>query len=788
MKLTPHQQAVADHHKDHALCIAVAGSGKTTTLAQLVSNLLDRGVEPRRLMVMMFNKAAQIDFTRKLSNTTHPVLPEIRTYHATGLKLLRTLESWQVREPYNKRPLSEKAVELQVRTLILQLAPEAIKDRMRADAARLIENAIGFIESVKAHLTTPQQWFGQSGLSDEHRYLLKLFQQFEQWRHQQRAITFTDMLYDPVTLIEAQPELLPRITNKMDYIVVDEYQDTSTLQHRFTQLIAGERARMVVVGDPDQTIYEFAGANIDNILRHFQHDYGHTATVQELTLPHSFRYGHSIALAASHLISHNQARKDVLCIAHPDNSPSLIRISQRSSDDSRSMIAALTDYLASGTPAEDLAILVRVWAQSVPIELNLLEVGIGYSSDGPSPFQRPEIATLMDAMTLASGGFAEMAPELRQQTLFRLLTLPHVGIKHHHIDWLCQQLAHCGQGIGQTLGTLVDKITDLRNFQASKLARRAELWSWLEQCGAGHPAHTLMSGYIQRADMYDSIRSMSLNDQRTQEQILAIKGFVRFLRQLDLPTGQCCQHIVDLVERRQQRQHARSGITLSSCHRAKGLEWPVVLIPGLTRQYWPFLREDDATGGPATIEAERRLLYVAMTRAKQQLHLFTAEGNLARAGKSPDGISPFVPEMNLPYVLPLSDLLHEPSDEALADAVEKTGLTPVAKRYICSARPQLAERLQQVAVITRNTRPAKRRGAQNNPAKKKQAANGLPAMVNDDGPWQLKAMIDHAIFGRGQVIEVNDTNFSIRFDNRQHGVKRFARIAEIGHLFRATVE
>ncbi len=779
MKLTPQQQAVADHHEGHALCIAVAGSGKTTTLAQLVNNLLDRGVEPRRLMVMMFNKAAQIDFTRKLSSTAHPVLPEIRTYHATGLKLLRTLESWQVREPYNKRPLSEKMVELQVRALILQLAPEAIKDRMRSDAARLIEHAIGFIESVKAHLVSPAQWFEQSGQSDEHRYLLKLFHQFEQWRHQQRAITFTDMLYDPVMLIEARPELLPKVTNKMDFIVVDEYQDTSTLQHRFTRLIAGERARVVAVGDPDQTIYEFAGANIDNILRHFQHDYGRTAAVQELTLPHTFRYGHSIALAASHLISHNQARKDVLCIAHPDNPPSLIRISQLASDDSRSVVATLMDYLASGTPAEELAILVRVWAQSVPIELNLLEMGIGYSSDGPSPFQRPEITTLMDAMTLATGGFAGLAPDLRQQQLYRLLTLPHVGIKHHHIDWLCQQLQHSEQNIGQTLGKLARQITDISNFQAGKLAKRAELWSWLEQSGAEHPAHTLMSDYIQRSDLYDSLRSMSLNDQRTQEQILAIKGFVRFLRQLNLPTGQCCQHIVDLVARRQQRQHARSGITLSSCHRAKGLEWPVVLIPGLTRQYWPFWQEDEPDGGSTTIESERRLLYVAMTRARRQLHLFTAKGDLARTGKSRDGISPFVPEMNLPHVLPLGELLHKESDEALAVAIEETGLTPLAKRYIGSARPQLAEQLQKVP--TAQISPGK-------PSTKRRSSPKCSSQSNDDGPWQLKTVIDHAIFGRGQVIEVNDSNFSIRFDNQQHGVKRFARIAEIRHLFRLAQE
>ncbi|MBO9496642.1 ATP-dependent helicase [Thalassotalea sp. G20_0] len=820
MKLTPHQQAVADHDKDHALCIAVAGSGKTSTLAQLVSNLLHKGADPRRLMVMMFNKAAQIDFSKKLRTlASGPLadlpenqrqLPEIRTYHATGLKLLRTLEGWQIRTPYNKQPLSEKVVELQVRTLILKLAPETIKDRMRSDAARLIEAAISFIESVKAHLTSPELWFEQSGYTDDYRFFIKLFHQFEQWRHQQRSITFTDMLYDPVTLIRAHPELVPKVADKMDFIIVDEYQDTSTLQHQFTRLIAGQRARMIAVGDPDQTIYEFAGANIDNILNHFQQDYGTTGDVKELTMPHTFRYGHSIALAASHLISQNRSRKNVLCIAHPDNAPSLIRISQPGADDSRFVVEALTEYLASGTPPEDIAILVRVWAQAVPIELNLLEMGLPYSSDGPSLFQRPEIASLIDAMTLASGGFAGLLPEVRYHKLARLLTLPHIGLKQQYIDWLCQQLKDQSHQLGKTLGKLAANIKDISDFQVRKLTQRAELFSWLEHNGNKHKAHTLITRYIQQSEIYDSLRSMSLNEQRTDEQILAIKGFHRFLKQLNEDTAHCCLHIAELIEKQKQqkdqRQRSTHGIKLSSCHRSKGLEWPVVLIPGLTRQYWPFLREDEMANLSArtsnAIESERRLLYVAMTRARQQLHLFTAQGELtfhskkdtrkdARkdsgkrlwsaddqplAGKDrQDSISPFLLEMNLPHVLSLGNLLHEDADDDLAEAINKTGLTPVSRRYVCSARPALTERLKAVPNLAINDEST---GSANTGA-----SNARYIASDADAPWQLKAIIDHAIFGRGEVIEVNDRNFSIRFDSRQHGVKRFARIEEVRHLF-----
>ena len=793
MKLTHHQQAVANHSDGHALCVAVAGSGKTSTLARLVCNLLQKDVNHRRLMVMMFNKAAQIDFAQKLHalaglNTPPGQLPVIRTYHATGLNLLRTLESWHIREPYQKKPLSDKMIELQVRTLILKLAPESLKERIRSDIARLIETSTNFIELVKSHLTTPQAWFSRAGYPNDYRFLIELFHQFESWRHQQKVLTFTDMLYDPVQLIQSTPALVPRVANKMDFIVVDEYQDTSTLQHRFTQLIAGERAQLVAVGDPDQTIYEFAGANIDNILKNFQQDFGQRlantkVNVAELTMPHTFRYGHSIALAASHLISQNHARKDVLCIAHAENPPSSIEISQSAKDDSRFVATSLQGYLDSGVPPQHIALLVRVWAQAVPIELHLLEAGIQYVSDGPSLFKRPEIAVLIDGMMLASGEFATLNDDDRYQKLTRLLTMPHIGLKQQYVDQLCQRLKTCTNDFGAALSTFATTLTDITKFQARKLRRRGELLTWLEQNGQQRKAHTLIAHYIEHSELYDSLKSMSLNGQRTDEQILAIQGFLRFVTQLDQETGACCEHIRELIEQQRTHQQASCGITLSSCHRAKGLEWPVVLLPGLTCQYWPFLREGQQVG-PEAIEAERRLLYVAMTRAKERLHLFTAEGELDHPAvlaekqslitptlgkkmlQKNDSISPFVLEMQLPHALSLAQLLHEKSDTDLGKAISNTGLTAISKRYLNTARPTL-KALNDAPILKTAT------------AKK----NTLI-----DEPWQLRAVIDHAVFGRGEVVEVNDSSFSIRFHNHQYGVKRFAKISDIRHLFTAVFD
>ena len=785
MKLTSNQQTVADHDSSHALCIAVAGSGKTFTLAHLINSLLNKGVDARRIMVMMFNKSAQLDFSKKLKQTSqHPRLPEVRTYHSTGLRLLRTLESWHARVPYNKQPLSDKMIELKIRERILALAPGSIKERMRSDAARYIEAATGFIEAVKSNLTTPEDGFEHSGLPSEYRFFIQIFHDFEQWRHEQRSITFTDMLYDPMCLVKQQPELIQGIENKIDYIIVDEYQDTSTLQHQFTRLIAGQRARVIAVGDPDQTIYEFAGANIDNILNHFQDDFGGTVNVREMTLPHTFRYGHRIALAASDLISRNHFRKNVLCIAHENNPDSEVHLTRTSGNDSKTIIRMIKDYLGKGYAPQDIAILVRVWAQTVHLELNLLQEGIPYTSDGPSLFQRPEIETLLLVMKMAAGLFALYEPAVRARHFTRMLTLPHIGLKNHYIDQIVQQLSQLEEGYGEQLSFIAGRLHGISQYQQDKLLARAAVFKVLEKNGSKETAGQLLSLYVRESELFENIRSMSLNEQRTDEQILAIEGFVKFVRQLKEDARSCCFHIDDLIERHQQRKNSKVAgdhnkvITLSSCHKAKGLEWPVVLLPGLTRQYWPFIREDDLSNSSNNnIEAERRLLYVAMTRARKVLHIVSCEdaANQWSADRS-QVTSPFLEEMNLSHNLRLADLLHSGNDDELIKELLVTGLTSISRRYLKAVKPDLLNNINQAQDYWQQSRTQNRNTARKTLAQIKGSA--LP----EDAPWQLNRRIKHSIFGEGKVTQVNDDSFVITFVRGEYGSKRFARNRDIVHL------
>ncbi|WP_255376409.1 UvrD-helicase domain-containing protein, partial [Oleiphilus sp. HI0043] len=236
-------------------------------------------------------------------------------------------------------------------------------------------------------------------------------------------MSYTDMLYDTVIAIQQNPSLEKLVSNKMDIVLVDEYQDTNDLQHALLSYIAGDRAKVTVVGDPDQTIYEFRGAKPEYIINGFSQQFPGT---QKLNLSYSFRYGHCVSLLANHLISHNSGRQALLCKSHESNPSTRVEV-HKSKDDPKTVIDIL-----SGTPSQDLsqyAILTRVWSQTVGIELALLEAGINYHMDGyPGVFHSNEAQSICALLELACGHFKTMSTEQRALKLDLLFHFPHVGL------------------------------------------------------------------------------------------------------------------------------------------------------------------------------------------------------------------------------------------------------------------------------------------------------------------------------------------------------------------------
>ena len=326
IRLTDEQNAIVHAPSGHYLINAVAGSGKTTTLAWRIRYLLEQGQDPKRLLVMMYNRTAKLDFEKKLAQVCADLntsLPQIRTYHATGLRLCHHLVQKGLLPAFQEQLLSEQQVHYQIWLLLQKMAPSSIQTQLKREKKQMVALTADYIELIKSSLLSPEILFEQMGFKNDFRFVIDLFYQFEEWRQGQQRLTYADMLYLPVKFFQSHPEWEHLASNKMDHVLVDEYQDTNEVQHQLLKIIAGNRAHVTVVGDPDQTIYEFRGARPKYILHQFMNEF---TPATAFNLSYSFRYGHQVALLANHLISANHARKEALCYASPSFNSLVVKL------------------------------------------------------------------------------------------------------------------------------------------------------------------------------------------------------------------------------------------------------------------------------------------------------------------------------------------------------------------------------------------------------------------------------------------------------------------------------
>ncbi|MEH6354424.1 MAG: ATP-dependent helicase [Marinobacter sp.] len=726
--LTDEQRDIIGAGFEHAVITAVAGSGKTTTLAWRIRYLLHQGHDPARMLVLMFNRSAKIDFERKLqavSGNSGLALPEIRTYHAMGLRLYRRF----VREGYlpnfSANILSDQEINYQVFQLSRRLVPEDLADELRRNKKEFIETAIGFIDRVKTSLSPAEIVFEDMEFTERQRYLIDLFHSFEQWRKGQSRISFADMLYEPVMAIHQNPPLQRLVANKMDLILVDEYQDTNEIQHLLLRYVAGDRARVTVVGDPDQTIYEFRGAKPEFILRRFSDEF---ESPLEQTLSYSFRYGHRVALLANHLIHHNSGRKDVLCHAHPSTPATTITLHHHDNDADTvlQLLQAMTAEQLSNT-----AILFRVWSQSVAIELKLLARQVPYRIDaGKGALFSREVQAIMALLQIVTGQLKELPDSDRLELARQLLRFPHVGLKEPELDQLARFLAGFGEDWAQRI--LAMDFNALAPMAARKLRKLGEVLSQLS--GYRGPVAGLISVYADSTDLYDGIRSLALTHNSAEERIDTINGFRQYLKSLDTNAEKALAHLHTLKQqagaRRNDDQGTKpAGALLSTIHRTKGLEWPTVIVPGLQEKYLPYSpRAEDNLR--AHLESERRLLYVAITRSRQQLHLITRPASGRPHLDGEQGPSRFVAECCFELSDELGGGLHQ-SDKSNAITLGAP-LTAIGERY------------------------GRREGV---------TLSGETSLEDTEQPLWQRERLQHAIFGAGTVFSEDERAFEVRFDN-----------------------
>lgn len=735
MKLTTEQHNAAQHSDGHARIVAVAGAGKTATLIEYVTNQLSAGLPPRDVLIVMYNKSAKDDFQQRLTaacNGRFPLLPNVRTFHAMGLAIYRQLVERGLLPQTHFEPLPDTLYDLEIKRCLT--ADSQLKRQDDANALQdWVDSAKQFIQRVKSSLSPAASVFTELGLEEDKKRLISVFDAFESWRKKSRRITFDDMIYDPVRALAENPEHLDLFCNRYSHILVDEYQDINPIQHHLLRLLSGHRAQVMVIGDPDQTIYEFRGSSTEFITHQFDFDFPQP---KRYRLTQTFRFGHHLALAANALIQHNQHRENILTISAESAPQTKIQLAK--CFDHGKKIASTIQYLhLKGASLNSMAVLCRLWSFIRPVELELMAQGIQYQMAGEqSILNCQEIKPLLHLIALASGDFFALTSENQVAGLFDILSIPSPKIPHARLRLLAKtwqvklsQFPRFGDSLQAVLPP------ELTPYQHTTLSQ----WVFaLNSIHSSAPCGATLQRYCHGLLYAERLKETATQQQKGDEQAATLKAFLGFVNSQKNVTWQQLWQLFKTMQ--SQPSRAPDGVTLTTIHRSKGLEWPIVFIPNVANKHLPYYNPKQ----PLTEEqlaSERRLMYVAITRAKHYLFLTIPNQDCEETP------SRFIEEM----ALDINELIGKALYQNAPDVALPTGPGHYVGDYLRAIASPL--NIQ----VTPAKKPNKTKKITASGHTKKMFASTTSAH------WALNDQVIHAVLGKGVITEIDTHTITIRF-------------------------
>jgi DNA helicase-2/ATP-dependent DNA helicase PcrA len=632
--LNPPQQEAVRHVDGPLLILAGAGSGKTRVLAHRVAHLVASGVPPYQIVAVTFtNKAAgeMRDRIAGLIGAQATREATIGTFHAICARILRR-EGERMGLTRNFT-IYDRADQLAV--IKESLRRLDLDDKRFAPAALLV-----FIGQRKDELSDPATAMRQAtGFWEETG--ARVYEAYQRQLAESDAVDFDDLLLRVVLLFEQHPDVLARYQRRWTYLLVDEYQDTNRAQYRLCRLLAAVHHNLAVVGDDDQSIYSWRGADLRNILD-FERDWPDATVVK---LEQNYRSTQTILDAAHAVVSRLEGRKDKRlwtdrgagaavsvfdAYNEYEEAEFVARQVERlaSSADRRRGWAGLLTRRADDAPVGDgadgesgplrfgdIAVAYRVNAQSRVLEEAFMRFGIPYQLVGGVRFyERREVKDALAYARLARNPADRVALE-------RVINVPARGIG----DKTVSELRAWADGRDATLWAAVEAATENANLATrsrAALAGFAEVIRGLVTVAEGEPASSVLEACLERSGLRAALedgteegeeRWANLVELRNHaaefDEVAAPEGLARFLEEVALVSDQ------DTLEERPDR------VTLITLHAAKGLEFPIVFMVGLEEGLLPYAR---ALDDERELEEERRLTYVGMTRAKDRLFLVHA--------------------------------------------------------------------------------------------------------------------------------------------------------------------
>ncbi|WP_425147185.1 ATP-dependent helicase [Deinococcus sp.] len=615
-QLNPNQAAAADHFTGPALVIAGAGSGKTRTLIYRIAHLIQHyGVQPDQVLAVTFTNKAAAEMRERAS---HLIVGADRlwmsTFHSAGVRILRAYGEYiGLKRGF---VIYDDDDQLDVIKEVMGNMPGIGPDT----APRVIR---GILDRAKSNLLTPSDLErGQeryiSGLPRESA--AEVFRRYEARKKAQNAIDFGDLITETVRLFQEVPGVLNRVQDRARFIHVDEYQDTNKAQYELTRLLASRDRNLLVVGDPDQSIYKFRGADIQNILD-FQKDYPDAKVYR---LEYNYRSSASVLELANKLIENNTERLEKTLLPIKDKGHAVYF---HRANDHRAEGDFVAEWITrlhhQGKTFSEMAILYRTNAQSRSIEESLRRGGIPAKIVGGVGFyDRREIRDLLAYARLSINPSDDVA-------LRRIIGRPKRGIG----DTAIQKLSEWASANNLPLLSACARAEEILDRGAHKAVEFANLMDAFATAAENYTPGSFLRFAIESSGYLDLLRQEgpegAVRVENLEELVNAAEEWQQeheggtiadFLDEAALLSS-----VDDARTRRENGGVPEDSVTLMTLHNAKGLEFPVVFIVGAEEGLLPSRNSLNEPGG---IEEERRLFYVGITRAMERLFLSAAQNRM----------------------------------------------------------------------------------------------------------------------------------------------------------------
>ncbi len=747
--LNPQQRLAAETLEGPVLILAGAGSGKTRALTCRVANLLDHGVPAWNILALTFTNKAAKEMKERITAMVGDQAEEawISTFHSTCARMLRRdieklgyTRSFVIYDDDDQKSVLKE-----------------ILKRLNIDEKFLPTRELSAkISDAKNKLLSPDEWFRESQKDYRCQMIHNVFLEYETRLKANNALDFDDLLVKTLELLADHPPVLESYRKRFRYVMVDEYQDTNYAQYMMIKLLTDESRNLCVVGDDDQSIYGWRGADIRNILD-FEKDYPDATVIK---LEQNYRSSANILDAANQVIAHNAGRKEKALWTEKGPGEKLHLYAAGDERDEAAWIAGrIRQFNRAGENYGNCAILYRTNAQSRVIEEMLMRSGIPYKVFGGLKFyDRKEVRDVVAYLRVIVNPSDDVS-------LRRIINVPKRAIGDTTVQELMQHAMDNGMPLYSALSDMPDSLGARPRKNISEFFM---LMTMLMAMKEAMPVSEFVPMLVEKTGLMEQYKKEDTDEARSRvENIQEFLGAVEeYCKSTENPTLEDYLENVSLVTDLDQAEDMGRGyVTLMTLHSSKGLEFPIVFLTGLEEGIFPSSRslmEEDR------MEEERRLCYVGITRAQHKLFISRAQQRMLYNQVNHNAPSRFLDEIPERLVV----------DEA---AIIRSGFDARAPQQRPAARSGYGNRSQQ--------RPAARPGmgmggsasigGLNIPGVQKgfvgsAARSAAPnAMQNLYKPGDR---VRHLKFGEGNVVSVTGSGAAarIKIEFTAYGEKEFA--------------